>query len=130
MTRTRCAPIRQIAACLLAVCSTSCSLISERPPPTDPAQRTSRVAANCSDYNFPLADSISVAASVTWIVYANEKIEDNEPKPGGYETNRWGVEEYVPASSGDPSKSAITSGCAQAATARLHYSGCPRSTAG
>src|SRR3954471_20043003 len=103
MAWANCARIRQVTVGLLLLSSTGCSLINERPPPSSPAERTSRVAAKCSDYQFPLADAISVVASITWIVYANEKIADNEPKPDRYETNPFGQAQYVPASSGDPS---------------------------
>jgi len=50
-----------------------------------------------------LADTISTAASVTWIIYANRKIEENEPKAEAYTNNQFGGVDYSPASDGSPS---------------------------
>ena len=63
MSGTRRALIGWVACMVFGAGCSSCSLLAERPPPSDPAQRTARTAKHCSDVNYPLADTLSTAAS-------------------------------------------------------------------
>jgi len=100
-------------------CSLGCSIVSEQLPPSDPSQRTKRAAKQCSDVIYPLADTASTAASISWILLANGKIEDNQPKPEGYRT-QYGVTAYFEADPGNPSQVSryeVLRGVAYASTA-------------
>ena len=103
MYRAVSARVAWVMVALSGSCCGGCSILGERPPPSDPAQRTTRVAAHCANYQYPLADTVSTVAAVTWVLFANRKIEENEPKPEGYVSNQFGGVDYMPGSSGSPS---------------------------
>jgi hypothetical protein len=62
----------------LALSCLGCSFISERAPPSTPGEHVARAEKRCDPNNlwYPIYDTLSVAAGVTWVIYANQHIDD------------------------------------------------------
>jgi len=72
---------RAIAITVLACAfGGGCSFVSSRPPPSAPDQRTARDAAKCGGVWYPLADTVSVIAGLTWVLRADQLEEDSLSK--------------------------------------------------
>lgn len=62
----------------LLLSSSACSFFAERPPPEAPYHHERGEEKPCkpSNIQYPIFDTISTLASVTWVVWANQKIDE------------------------------------------------------
>lgn len=71
----------------VVISSTSCSFISSRPPPSAPDERTAKAAARCGNIWYPLADTVSVIAGYTWVLYADRAESNSQIGSTTYDTD-------------------------------------------
>lgn len=85
-----------------------CSFVNERFPPSTPAAPAESLASEprrrtkpCPRDGFwsPVLDTVSVAAGLTWVLYANKRAESRPYVPAHYDNNRYYPEQ--PGEAGD-----------------------------
>jgi hypothetical protein len=75
--------LRFFGVLLLAASGTHCSVLALRPPPSAPAERTAKAAEHCGDMWYPIADTLSTIAGLTWVVHANQRQEEDDAAARG-----------------------------------------------